>query len=209
MSVRKALRLDHWEVKNVLRHPLLEGKKPIGRGCFSAIFEGTRKNTVLKLTVDDIGYWLLNCWATKVEHKHFPRIVDRHGDIGTVKLGGTDYPLFLFEMEKLEKIKPGSDAKKLARRIQGVAQTASNKAGLWMRDDLRSVMMAQHMMQDTALPRSIRNALGQLENFCCNYPGGQMDLHMNNMMQRKNGELVITDPLANMSIWRKATGRAY
>lgn len=207
MSIRKALRLDHWEVKSALRHPLLEGKKPIGRGCFSAIFEGTRKNTVLKLTVDDIGYWLFNCWATKVEHRHFPRIIDRHGDIGTVKLRGTDYPLFLFEMEKLEKIKPGTDTKRLAMKIQNTVRTASNKAGLWMRDDLRSAMMVQHMMQDTTLPRSIRNALGQLKNFCCNYPGGQMDLHINNMMQRKNGELVITDPLANMSIWRKAVGR--
>lgn len=207
MSIRKALRLDHCEVKSALRHPLLEGKKPIGRGCFSAIFEGTRKNTVLKLTVDDIGYWLFNCWAAKVEHRHFPRIIDSHGDIGTVKLGGTDYPLFLFEMEKLEKIQHGTDTKRLAMKIQDTARTASNKACLWMRDDLRSAMMVQHMMQDTALPRSIRNALGQLENFCCNYPDGQMDLHINNMMQRKNGDLVITDPLANMSIWRKAVGR--
>ena len=206
MSIRKALRLDHWEVKLALRHPLLEGKKPIGRGCFSAIFEGTRKNTVLKLTVDDIGYWLFNCWATKVEHRHFPRIINRHDDIGTVKLRGTDYPLFLFEMEKLEKIKPGTDAKRLAMKIQNTARTASSKTGLWMRDDLRSAMMVQHMMQDTTLPRSIRNALGQLENFCCGIRGGQMDLHVNNMMQRKNGDLVITDPLANMSIWRKAVG---
>lgn len=207
MSIRKALRLDHLEVKLALRHPLLEGKKPIGRGCFSAIFEGTRKNTVLKLTVNDIGYWLFNCWATKVEHRHFPRIIDRHGDIGTVKLRGTDYPLFLFEMEKLEELQPNTDTKRLAKRIQTSVATASSKAGLWMRDDLRSAMMVQHMMKDVTLPRSIRNALGQLENFCCDYSGGQIDLHMGNMMQRKNGEFVITDPLANMSIWRKAVGR--
>lgn len=207
MSIRKALRLDHWAVKMALRHPLLEGKKPIGRGVFSAVFEGTRKNTVLKLTVDDIGYWLFNDWAVGVNHRHFPRIIKSHQDIGSVKLGGKDFPLYLFEMEKLEKIQPGTDTKRLARRIQTATMTASNKAGLWMRDDLRSAMMVQHMMQDTTLPRSIRNALGQLENFCCNIPGGQMDLHMNNMMQRKNGELVIIDPLANMSIWRKAVGR--
>lgn len=207
MSIRKALRLDHWEVKSALRHSLLEGKKPIGRGCFSAIFEGTRKNTVLKLTVDNFGYWLFNCWTAKVEHRHFPRIIDSHGDIGTVKLGGTDYPLFLFEMEKLEKIKPGTDTKRLAMNIQNAVRTANDKVDLWMRNDLRSAMMVQHMTQNTTLPRSIRNALGQLENFCFSYPGGQIDLHINNMMQRKNGELVITDPLANMSIWRKAVVR--
>lgn len=207
MSIRKALRLNHCEVKNALRHPLLEGKKPIGRGAFSAVFEVTRKNTVLKLTVDDIGYRLFNCWAKRVKHWHFPRIVDRHGDIGTIKIDDRDYPLFLFEMEKLEKIQHGTDTKRLAMKIQNTVRAASGRAGVWMRDDLRSVMMVQHMMRDTSLPRSIRNALGQLENFCCNHSDGQIDLHMGNMMQRKNGDLVIIDPLANMSIWRKAVGR--
>lgn len=200
MSMCKALRKDCWGVQVALRHPLLEGKKMIGRGVFSMVFEGTRKNTVLKMTVDDIGYYAFNDWAVGCRHRHFPRIIQSEGDIGCAKINGRDRPIYLFEMERLEKLT--GEARKLARQVMNVGATASGKYHWKTGDDVRAMLTFGEMVRDKSLPRSVRNAIQQLEEFCGNVPGGSVDLHMNNMMQRKNGDLVIIDPIANMKIWR-------
>ena len=202
MSMCKALRKDCWGVQSALRHPLLEGKKLIGRGVFSMVFEGTRKNTVLKMTVDDIGYYAFNDWAVGCRHRHFPRIIQSEGDIGSAKINGKDRSIYLFEMERLEKLT--GEARKLARQVMNVGATASGKYHWKTGDDIRAMLTFGEMARDKSLPRSVRNAIQQLEEFCGNVPGGSVDLHMNNMMQRKNGDLVIIDPIANMKIWRES-----
>ena len=204
MSICKPLRLDQPGTQRALLHPLLAGRKVIGRGAFSLVFEGTKKNTVLKLTVDSCNYFMLNCWAYRVEHRHFPRVVERHGDIDVVRINGHDYPLFLFEIEKLQHLERGTDSYRLARLLRQSANTASSGV-LWkMEEDVRATVTLGSMMKDAALPRSVRNALGQLEEFCSNYEDFGLDLHMGNMMQRKNGELVLTDPLSNVALLEEA-----
>lgn len=203
MTIR-AMRLDNWGVKDAMRHPLLEGKKIIGRGVFSVVFEGSRKNTVLKMTCDDIGYWAFNDYALRVQHRHFPRIVESHGDIGEIRIKGLGRSIYLFEMERLEKLQAGSDAKRLARLISKVGNaTSARTAGHWT-EHLRAATLLQQMAKDSTLPRSVRNALADLCRFCHDYPGGTLDMHGCNFMQRGNGELVMTDPIANMQIWMDA-----
>lgn len=204
MSICKALRKDHLGVQMALRHPLLDGKKMIGRGVFSMVFEGTRKNTVLKMTVDNIGYYAFNDYMCGVRHKHFPRVTDCHGEIGTVRLGKHEESIYLYEMERLQPLKVGSEARRLARSIANAAATASGQHFWRTSEDIRAMLTFGSMLQDKSLPRSIRNALQQLEEFCGRMPGGSVDLHMHNMMMRKNGDLVIIDPVANMQIWRNA-----
>jgi hypothetical protein len=204
MSLCKALRKDCWGVQAALRHPLLEGKKLIGRGVFSMVFEGTRKNTVLKMTVDNIGYYAFNDWVVGCRHRHFPRVVHSEGDIGSAKINGRDYSIYLFEMERLQPLAAGSEARRLARRIMNVSATASGKYHWKTGDDIRAMLTFGEMVRDSSLPRSVRNAVQQLEEFCGNVPGGSVDLHMHNMMMRKNGDLVIIDPVANMKIWRES-----
>lgn len=204
MTICKALRKDCFGVQEALRHPLLDGKKLLGRGAFSMVFEGTRKNTVLKLTVDDIGYYAFNDWAVGCRHRHFPRIVKSHGDVGDTRINRRDYSLFLYEMERLAPLEVGSEARKLARRIMNVGATASGKYHWRTGEDVRAMLTFGEMVRDKSIPRSVRNAIQQLEEFCGSVPGGSVDLHMRNMMMRKNGDLVIVDPLANMKIWRES-----
>lgn len=209
MSAIKALRLDHWGVKQAMRHPLIAGKKPIGRGVFSAVFEGTRKNTVLKMTCDDIGYWMLNDPYVGVKHRHFPKVVESHGEIGTMTIGREEHTIYLFEMEKLNRLETGSEAKRLSRQITMTGNSASyNIEGSW-RSCSRTAAVLANMVEDKALPKSIRNALTQLCDFCHNISGGTLDMHGGNFMQRDNGELVMTDPLANMKIHERAVSQLY
>lgn len=204
MSAIKALRLDNPDVKNVMQHRLLKGKKPIARGVFSAIFEGTQKNTVLKMTVDDVSYWMLNDVYSHVTHRHFPKALVNHQDIGKTNVNGEILPIYLYEMEKLEKLDRVSDNRRLAREICNGEDRASHQVMTVWTDPMHSVNVLAGMIQDNSLPRGIRNALSQLSDFCRLVPGGTLDMHIGNFMQRKNGELVITDPLANMVIQQAA-----
>lgn len=203
MSNIKALRLDQWGVKEARRHKPLEGKQIIGRGVFSAVFEGTRKNTVLKLTVDDIAYWSLNDIYVGVRHRHVPRVIANYREVGSAKINGRDYPIFLYEIERLERV--NGEARRLAKLICNAESTSRQTLrgpGIFERPSADKVFAT--MAKDKALPRSVRNALCRLAEFAENVPGGDVDLHMGNFMQRANGDLVLSDPIANMSIWQEA-----
>lgn len=204
MSVCKALRKDHWGVKSALKHPLVAGRKIIGRGCFSLVFEGTKKNTVLKMTMDDIGYWMLNDYCMGVKHHHFPRVVESHGDIGETMIGKELFPIYLFEMERLVKLQSGSPAARLARLITQTSGTTSMSLNSHWKEDHHAQEVLGNMMANKQLPRSVRNALTKLCDFCHNFPGGMMDMHTGNFMQRRNGELVMIDPIANLRTFEKA-----
>lgn len=195
----KVLRLDDWSVRSALRHEALKGKKCIARGAFSAVYEGSKPNTILKVSVDNLGYWMLNCCAAGVSHWHFPRIIENHGWIGDMKIGNVDFPIYLVEMERLEKLKVGSDAKRLARLLSGQQRRSTMKcvSPHGMKGDSTSTVdtLTDILNSKISLPRSIGNALKQLRDFCQYYDGARLDMHLGNFMQRKNGELVITDPL--------------
>ena len=193
----KVLKLNDWRVKLALRHEALQGKKCIARGVFSAIYEGSKPNTVFKVTVDSFGYWMLNCAYYGVKHKHFPRIIEDHGVIGEIKLGCDEYPIYLFEMERLEKLEVGSGSRKVASGISSKSRRSIGKSysRRCLGDNDRASVVIGDMKKNTLIPRSIRSALGQLTEFCVNYPNASVDMHLGNFMQRKNGDVVITDPL--------------
>lgn len=201
MSV-KALRLNCFGAKEAMRHPLLAGKKPIGRGVFSAVFEGTKIGRVLKMTVDDIGYWLFNDRVAAVSHRHFPRITNDFGIIGEVVVDRQCLPIFLYEMERLEKLSDLSPAKRLARLM--VTKSSKTWSKYCFRAEGATIAELQDLTRDNSIPRSVKNALRQLEDFCHNFPNASLDMHMGNFMERKNGDLVLIDPLANMGIWQSA-----
>ena len=88
----RQMKLNDWNVKRAIAsNPLLAGKKPIGRGAFSLVFDGSKPSTVFKLTLDRAGYWLLNCCVAGVRGKHFPRVHQDYNDIGVTKVRGEEY----------------------------------------------------------------------------------------------------------------------
>lgn len=188
--MRKLLKLTDWRVKAVVKELGLDKKKILGRGVFSIVFEGNAKNTVLKLTVDDIGYALFNDWAAGIKHHlHFPKIVKDFGSVGEVRFKGESYTLYLFEMEKLIPV-INKEAKRIARKISRLC-------------DFKPLLTTE-ILCNKDLPKSIRNALFRLDEFCKNLPGGLLDMHAGNYMQRVNGTLVIIDPLSSIKVRKVA-----
>jgi len=204
--MRKALRLNDWSVKQAIEsRPELAGKKPIGRGLFSAIYEGTKPGRVLKVTVDDIGYWMLNDRCVGLSGKHFPKLYQNFGVIGEIKRGGSAFPIYMFEVERLEPLAAGSDARKIARATGNASYRASLIAG-GSRANCYDVLCE---LKVPGVARSVRRALSALRDFASYFSHGTLDMHMGNFMQRKDGTLVITDPIANMGIHRKLVANRY
>jgi hypothetical protein len=199
-----ALRLSDFAVKMARNHPAIKGKNPIARGCYSAVFEGSKPNTVFKLTIDNFGYWMLNCYAARVRHHLFPKAVQSFGMVGETKINGEKYPIHLFEMEKLNKLERSGEARKQAMAIATTRNKSSLNTGKIQIGDIPYFTLLE-MAKNTSLSRMVRNALGELATFCSNYPGGKLDMHMGNFMQRKNGSLVITDPLMDLNVFDART----
>ena len=197
----KALTLKDWNIKRAMQHEAIKGKKPIGRGAFSLVFDGSKPSTVYKLTVDRIGYWMLNCDAAKVEGKHFPKVHKSFSEVGETRIKGEEFAIYLFEMERLQPIRRGQAAYREAQNIM--------EATFWGNYRYSTDNRINNILHSKVeFSKSIRKALKDLERFALDYNNDmELDLHNGNFMQRKNGTLVITDPMADRKLFRYVTGQ--
>ena len=202
----KILHMTDPGVKNVIRsHPALQGKKQIGRGFYSVVFDNG--DTVLKLTADAHHYDLLQFYA---EGKSFPAVVQNHGCVGEQREG--KFPLYLLEVEKLVKV-PGKtlNSKIVHKLCRTAARMMAVKTPVFERhadkiDMARIVPETFYQMsEDEELPAYVREGLEQLGRFSLDYEGVGMDFHPSNFMQREaTGELVLSDPILNILTFNKA-----
>lgn len=199
----RALRLDCPGIRFARQHKLLAGKSLIARGAFSAIFDGRKKDTILKMTIDDASYWLLNDPVVGVKHCRVPRVVENFGEIGEVRINGKGYAVYLYEIERLVKIQRGTPAARLAKFLMGRCQCCSDGSDSWWRDPEHAREVFRELSKDGEITQSFRNAFARMADFC-RHVDCHIDLHSANLMRRPNGELVITDPIANMNIWTEA-----
>ncbi len=202
----KILKLTDPGVKAVISsHPALRGKKQIGRGFYSIVFDNG--DTVLKLTADAHHYDLLQFYA---EGKSFPAVINNHGYVGEQTHG--KFPLFLLEIEKLVKV-PGKTVN--SKIVHKLCRTASRmmavKTPIFERhadkiDMARIVPETFYQMsEDEDLPAYVREGLEQLGRFSLDYEGVGIDFHPSNFMQREaTGELVLSDPILNILTFNKA-----
>lgn len=196
--MNKILRLDDRGVRSLLKHPLLADKKIIGRGTFSAVFENDNGG-VSKLTADGINYDLFNSFMA-VEGVHFPRVTNSHNDVGEIKFNGDFHPIYLYEMERLQKLKPDTESKRVAKCLSKdcvpLSLIGPNKATYFEKFESIAEKWA------VGFP-SLHAALMELSQFASNYDNAEIDIHMANVMQRANGELVLVDPLCDWTMLRK------
>lgn len=202
----KILKLTDPGVKNVIRsHPALQGKKQIGRGFYSVVFDNG--DTVLKLTADAHHYDLLQFYA---DGPHFPKVIVNHGYVGEQKRGG--FPLYLLEIEKLVKVPGKTDNSKTVHRLcKNAAKMMAVKTPIFEKhaDKINMARIVPEtfyqMAEDKELSASLREGLEQLGRFSLDYEGVGMDFHPSNFMQRETtGELVLSDPILNILTFNKA-----
>lgn len=166
-------------------HPLLRGTRVLGRGSFCVVFETAQTDRVLKLTTDraHVDYLLDGC-SPQGEHK--PRVLADHEEVGTTSRG---LPMYLLEVERLQRIKRGTPNGTLAQRIVRFADKHRH-----FPDELRDV---------PALTSALADFMGVLNIFISNF-SYMRDAKFDNFMQRADGTLVFSDPVYDHSLFQKA-----
>ena len=171
-------------------HPLLEGKKEIGRGEYSIVLDKGDGERVYKIVSSPADYFLYTA-EDRPRGEHFPIIHADHGIVGRAQSG---YPLHLLEMEKLYPLAEDAPAAELARRLIEVYWSACQQ---WSRlgADMGRIALYDMTMNPLALGTGMQKAVKALSDFVEDYQVLPDILNANNLMMRKDGTLVFSDPV--------------
>ncbi len=171
-------------------HPLLAGRPEIGRGEYSIVLDKGDGERVYKVLTSPADYFLYTA-DDRPRGEHFPIIHADHGIIGRAQSG---YPLHLIEMEKLYPLDDESPAAELALRMIDLYWSACEQ---WSRlgMDMGRIALYQMTTNPLAPSDSLQQALKALSDFVEDYQVLPDILNADNLMMRKDGTLVFSDPV--------------
>jgi hypothetical protein len=171
------------------------GANRLGAGFRASVFDAPRKegreDSVIKLYSADSAYdSFLGHAKGDAGNPHHPRIFQR----GKVPLGKTGKKqLNVLRMEKLQELKPDHPIRAhLKDGIMGSPDSVLQRFDSGQYDSLKAAYpefhkslhnLARHLVDDSIVLNNTR------------YSTTHFDLHLANVMQRKDGTPVITDPL--------------
>lgn len=173
------LHLKDWGVQRARRHELLAGKPALARGAFGAIFEGTRPDRVLKLTLDRMHYCYMTDYCAP-QGVHKPVL---HQDLEAIGETSTGQDIFLIEVERLQPLERKSESSRVIRRLMRKFCLGGHRE---VPDDLTAVK---------GYFQSLAAFMGQLNWFAQNYECRIDGKVGQNYMQRADGTLVASDPV--------------
>lgn len=171
-------------------HPLLEGKREIGRGEYSIVLDKGDGERVYKIVSSPADYFLYTA-EDRPNGPHFPVVFADHGVIGHAQSG---YPFHLIEMERLYPLAEGSPAAELSRRLIEYYWSACAQ---WSRlgNDMGRIALYHLTTQPMGVGDSLQQALAALSDFVEAYQVLPDILNANNLMMRTDGTLVFSDPV--------------
>ncbi|ANQ85294.1 hypothetical protein dqs_2263 [Azoarcus olearius] len=171
-------------------HPLLDGKPEIGRGEYSIVIDKGDGERVYKLVSSPADYFLHTA-PDRPQGTHFPVVYADHGIIGRARSG---YPFHLLEMERLYPLEDKSATADLAMRLIDFYWSACEQ---WSRLGMDMGRIALYHLTTTPLDisDSVQEALRALSDFVEEYHVLPDILNANNLMMRKDGTLVFSDPV--------------
>lgn len=172
-------------------HPLLEGKKEIGRGQHSIVLDKGDGERVYKLVTSPADYWLHTA-ADRPRGKHFPIVYADHGDVGVARSG---YRMYLLETERLYPLTPNAQAAVLASQL---VQAYWDGCLRWRELGAQMGRVAMYHLAvggPFAWDQSLQAALKTLAEFVEDYEVMPDLLKTDNLMVRKDGTLVFSDPV--------------
>jgi len=171
-------------------HPLLDGRREIGRGEYSIVIDKGDGERVYKIASSPADYFLYTA-DDRPRGRHFPRIYRDHGVIGRARSG---YPLHLIEMERLYPLAEGSSAAEIAARLATFYWSACEQ---WAQlgADMGRIALFHLTLNPLGVGESIERALRALADFVEAYQVMPDILHADNLMMRKDGTLVFSDPV--------------
>ncbi len=174
-------------------HPLLRGRREIGRGESSIVLEGDTVDgaeRVFKLVSSPTDYAFYTA-ADRPRGVHFPVVYADYGIVGTSSRG---FPFHLLEMERLYPLADTAPATLLAKRL---CSAYFEGCRLWyhLAQDMGKIALHHLVVTPFGWNEALREALSALEAFVEEY-GALPDLiKTDNLMMRRDGTLVFSDPV--------------
>ncbi|THF66235.1 hypothetical protein E6C76_05095 [Pseudothauera nasutitermitis] len=171
-------------------HPLLDGKQEIGRGEYSIVLDKGDGERVYKVISSPADYFLYTA-EDRPRGPHFPIVYADHGIIGRASSG---YPFHLIEMERLYPLQEDTQAAALASRLIEFYWASCQQ---WSRLGMDMGRIALHNLTVNPLDvsESMKQSLKALSDFVEEYQVLPDILNTNNLMMRKDGTLVFSDPV--------------
>ena len=145
---------------------------------------------VYKIVSSPADYFLYTA-EDRPRGEHFPIIHADHGVIGRASSG---YPLHLIEMERLFPLAENSPAEEVAKRLIEFYWSACQQ---WSRlgADMGRIALYHMTVNPLAINQSLQQALKALSDFVEEDQVLPDLLNANNLMMRKDGTLVFSDPV--------------
>lgn len=181
---RKLIRQNDKAVRQAQRLTPAAGRKLLGRGVTTLVFEGEHPNSVLKLTVDQVAYELAEAQRSW-ECAGLPRTGQLFGQVGTTSEGNA---IWLFEQERLTKLGVGSAPRKLCMGVSRLVWSQYEHC-----DTVDEVLAsAQPSIPNVGLSAA---ALHLADFAATRRERLRLDLHASNFMLREaSGQAVVSDP---------------
>lgn len=171
-------------------HPLIAGRTELGRGEYTIVFDSPDPSRVYKLVSSPADYFFLTA-DDRPRGPYFPVVHADHGVLGRASSG---YLFHLVEVERLLPLAPGSAAARLAERLTD-AYWQGCEAWSHLGANMGRVALYHLTQSPPDLPPDLVQALRDLSDFVEEYQIQPDLLGENNLMQRADGALVLSDPV--------------
>jgi hypothetical protein len=174
-------------------HPLLKGRKEIGRGESTIVVEADTvdgQERVFKIlsSPTDYAYYTADDRPTG---RHFPIVFADHGTAGRSSRG---YPFYIVEVERLYPLPGSGDTAEVATKI---STSYFDACMMWrnLAQDMGRIALHHLAVTPMGWADTVQQSLQSLETFSDEY-GALPDLiKADNLMMRKDGTLVFSDPV--------------
>ena len=174
-------------------HPLLKGRKEIGRGENTIVLDGDVVNGVEHVykvlsSPTDYAYYTADDRPTG---RHFPTVYADHGIAGKSSRG---FPFHIVEVEKLYPLPGAGDAAELATKI---STSYFDACMMWrnLAQDMGRIALHHLVVTPMGWTDTVQESLKALETFSGEYDALPDLMKADNLMMRKDGTLVFSDPV--------------
>jgi len=174
-------------------HPLLKGRREIGRGENTIVLDGDTvdgQERVFKVLSSPTDYAYYTA-PDRPTGRHFPVVYADHGTVGKSSRG---FPFHIVEVEKLYPLPGDGDAAELATKIS----TAYFDACMSWRNlahDMGRIALHHLVVTPMGWTEALRESLRAIEAFSGEYDALPDLIKADNLMMRKDGTLVFSDPV--------------
>jgi hypothetical protein len=174
-------------------HPLLNGRPEIGRGESTIVLEADTvdgQERVYKVLSSPTDYAYYTA-PDRPTGQHFPIVFADHGKVGRSSRG---FPFYVVEVERLYPLPGSGDAAEVATKI---STSYFDACMMWrnLAQDMGRIALHHLAVTPMGWADTVQQSLQALETFSGEY-GALPDLiKADNLMMRKDGTLVFSDPV--------------